>query len=64
MAASNPYILAIIKLLEGPHITSQIIDSQNVNIGDSVESVFRKLSVDGNDGVIKYGYKFKLIAKN
>jgi hypothetical protein len=31
-----------------------------VEIGDDVEMVFRKIKEEGEDGVISYGYKFKL----
>jgi uncharacterized protein len=57
-----PYVVAIIELEEGAHITSQIVDCDidNVEIGDKVEMVFRKIKEEGEDGVISYGYKFKL----
>jgi uncharacterized protein len=57
-----PYVVAIIELDEGAHITSQIVDCDinNVEIGDKVEMVFRKIKEEGEDGVISYGYKFKL----
>ena len=40
-----PYIIAIVKLIEGPKITSQIVDCDinEVKIGMKVESVFRKI---------------------
>jgi hypothetical protein len=58
----SPYIVAIIELDEGAKITSQIVDCNNdeINIGDEVELVFRKIKEEGDDGVISYGYKFKL----
>jgi uncharacterized OB-fold protein len=54
--------VAIIELEEGTKITSQIVDSDgdNIKIGDEVELVFRKIREEGEDGVISYGYKFKL----
>jgi hypothetical protein len=57
-----PYVVAIIELEEGTKITSQIVDCdpEEVEIGDEVEVVFRKIRKEGNDGVISYGYKFKL----
>ncbi|KAF5086518.1 Zn-ribbon domain-containing OB-fold protein [Methanobacterium aggregans] len=57
-----PYVVAIIELEEGAKITSQIVDCnpEEVEIGDEVELVFRKIKTEGEDGVISYGYKFKL----
>lgn len=31
----------------------------NIEIGDPVEMVFRKIREDGENGVISYGFKFK-----
>lgn len=58
----SPYIVAIIELEEGTKITSQIVDcgEDDVQIGDEVELVFRKIKEEGDEGVISYGYKFKL----
>lgn len=58
-----PYAVAIIELEEGAKLTAQIVDTDidNINIGDPVEMVFRKISEDGDDGVISYGYKFKVV---
>ena len=58
----SPYTVAIIELEEGAKITSQIVDCQKneVKIGDDVELVFRKIKEEGDEGVISYGYKFKL----
>jgi uncharacterized protein len=57
-----PYVVAIIELEEGTKITSQIVDCdpEKIEIGDEVEVVFRKIRTEGDDGVISYGYKFKL----
>ncbi len=58
----KPYVLAIIKLDEGPMITGQIVDSEpeEIKMGSRVKSVFRRISEDGKSGVIHYGYKFTL----
>ena len=47
---------------EGAKITAQIVDCDldELNIGDEVEVVFRKIREEGKEGVISYGYKFKL----
>jgi uncharacterized OB-fold protein len=56
----TPYIMAIVKLSEGPMLTTQIVDCENdeVEIGMSVKGVFRKISESGRDGPIYYGFKF------
>ena len=58
----KPYILAIIKLDEGPSLTGQVVDSdpEEVDMGKRVHSVFRKVAEDGKSGIIQYGYKFVL----
>lgn len=59
----RPYVLAIIKLKEGPKVTAQVVDckSKDVKIGKRVKLVFRKITSHGSKGIIKYGYKFKLV---
>lgn len=55
-----PYMLALIKLDEGPMVTAQLTDVDgSVAIGDRVEMVTRKLTSEGEQGVIVYGYKFR-----
>lgn len=56
-----PYAVAIIELEEGAKLTSQLVDCDldEIEIGDPVEMVFRKIREDGEDGVISYGFKFK-----
>ena len=55
-----PYILALIKLDEGPMLTAQLTDLlDEPEIGMRVEMVTRKLSTEGPHGVISYGYKFR-----
>lgn len=57
-----PYMLALVKLDEGPLITAQITDlDEPPAIGDRVEMVTRKLTTEGPRGVIIYGYKFRKI---
>ena len=57
-----PYIIAIVELDEGPRLTSQIVDCdlRDVKIGVPVEMVFRKIQEDGKEGLIHYGFKFKI----
>lgn len=58
-----PYAVAIIELEEGAKLTSQLVecDVDELKIGDEVVSVFRKITEDGDDGVISYGFKFKVV---
>lgn len=55
-----PYVMAIVKLKEGPKITTQIVDvdPEHVKEGMKVKMVFRRINQDGEAGVIHYGYKF------
>jgi uncharacterized OB-fold protein len=55
----TPYILAIIKLDEGPRLTSQVIcDHNDIHIGMKVKSAFRKLGEENEKGMLYYGTKF------
>jgi len=62
---SEPYIAAIIKLKEGPMISSQIVhaEPEEVSIGSEVEACFRKVYEEGERGIIKYGHRFRLKSK-
>lgn len=62
-ARNIPYILAIVKLEEGPLVTTEIVDCSldEVEIEKNVEMVFRKIQEKGSKGVIQYGYKFKIV---
>jgi len=57
-----PYVVAIIRLDEGPRITAQIVDCEpdEAAIGKRVKVCFRKIAEDGKAGAISYGYKFQL----
>ncbi|MFN8447920.1 MAG: OB-fold domain-containing protein [Anaerolineae bacterium] len=58
----TPYVLALVKLDEGPLITAQITDlDAPPAIGDRVEMVTRKLTTEGERGMIVYGYKFRKV---
>ncbi|WP_424357702.1 Zn-ribbon domain-containing OB-fold protein [Methanocella sp. MCL-LM] len=55
----KPYVLAIVKLDEGPHVTTQVIcDPADIKIGMRVKKVFRRIGEDGDKGMIHYGTKF------
>lgn len=55
-----PYALALVRTVEGPVLTGQVVDLEprDVQIGLRVRATFRKLREEGKDGVIHYGYKF------
>jgi len=56
-----PYAVALIRLQEGPIITSQVVgDLSDLEIGKNARSVFRKLFEDGKEGLIHYGFKFEI----
>jgi uncharacterized protein len=61
-ARNIPYVLAIIKLDEGPRLTAQVVEcsAEELKIGRKVEMVFRKLNEKGDRGIIEYGYKFRI----
>jgi uncharacterized OB-fold protein len=56
-----PYVLALVRLDEGPLITAQLTDCDpaQVVIELQVEMVTRKLRDLGQDGLIVYGPKFR-----
>ncbi len=57
---NTPYVIGIIKLKEGPFISSQIINNgKEIKIGRKVRSVFRRIFRDDN-GLINYGLKFEV----
>lgn len=55
-----PYVMAVVRLAEGPRVTAQIVDLDpaQAKIGLQVRKVFRRISQDGESGVVHYGYKF------
>jgi hypothetical protein len=60
-AEQTPYLLALVRLAEGPMVTAQLTDcdTAQVTIGAPVEMVTRRLHDLGPDGLIIYGYKFR-----
>ena len=60
MEIEAPYIVGIVELDEGPKITAQIVGvhEEELKIGMPVKMVFRRLRVDGDEGLIHYGFKF------
>ena len=55
----TPFAVAIIELDEGTRMTAQVIcDIDKIYIGMPVKSTFRKITAEGESGVIVYGTKF------
>ena len=57
---NTPYNIALIKLEEGPVVSGVVVDKK-IEIGQRVKSVFRRLTVDGDEGLINYGFKFEVV---
>ena len=57
----SSYIVALVRLAEGPLVTAQLTDVEpgEVRIGLPVEMVTRRLRDLGPDGLLVYGYKFR-----
>jgi len=55
-----PYAVGIVELDDGVRLTGQIVDCsfEELKIGQRVKIEFRKVSQEGDAGVIYYGYKF------
>jgi uncharacterized OB-fold protein len=56
-----PYVVALVKLDEGPMVAAQLTDvgEGEVSIGMPVEMITRRLREDGPKGIVVYGYKFR-----
>ena len=60
--AQTPYVVALVRLDDGPMIAAQLtdVDPHQIEIGLKVEMVTRIIQKGGKRGVISYGYKFRL----
>lgn len=59
-----PYYVAVIELENGVRVFGMLTDvfsPDGVKEGTPVEAVFRKISEDGDEGLIHYGVKFRPI---
>ena len=54
-----PFALGIIQMDDGPRLTSQIVDVafEEIKIGMPVKLEFRRISSEGESGIIHYGHK-------
>jgi uncharacterized OB-fold protein len=57
-----PYIIAIVELDDGVRVLSQIVDASEDQLveGMRLETVLRRYSQDGEEGIIRYGLKFRI----
>jgi hypothetical protein len=55
-----PYVVGVIKLDEGPMVEGHILETgKEIRIGTRVTAAFRRMYVDGDEGLIYYHYKFE-----
>jgi uncharacterized OB-fold protein len=56
----SPYAVGIAELDDGVRLTAQVVDCDfaDLKVGMRVRLEFRKLSEEGEAGIIHYGYKF------
>ncbi|MGB9729711.1 MAG: Zn-ribbon domain-containing OB-fold protein [Thermoprotei archaeon] len=62
----EPYPIGLIQLVDGTKILAQLtdIEPEKLKEGIEVEAVFRKMSEDGDKGIIQYGIKFRPTLKS
>ena len=55
-----PFAVGIVALEDGVKLTGQIVDCdfEDLKIGKEVKIEFRKISQEGEKGILCYGYKF------
>ena len=58
-ATQAPFGMGIIETEEGARLTAQIVDCKpdEIEIGKSVDLVFRNIQREGHEGILQYGYK-------
>ena len=54
-----PYAVTVVEMDDGPRLTMQLVDykPEQLRVGQRVRLEFRKISSDGEAGMINYGYK-------
>jgi uncharacterized OB-fold protein len=57
--SETPYTLAVVELEEGTRIIAQVVGEAEV--GDTVEACFRRISDEGEEGIVQYGTKFERV---
>lgn len=56
---NTPYVIALIALDNGEKMIAQVVSTEKVYLKMRVEPCVRILQTDGDEGLIKYGTKFK-----
>jgi len=58
-AAETPYAVGIIETDDGARLTAQIVDCrpEEIQIGQKVDLVLRRIQREGHAGILQYGYK-------
>ncbi|MCX2818673.1 MAG: putative OB-fold protein [Methanobacteriota archaeon] len=61
--SETPYTVAVVELEEGARLTTQVVDDgeDDVEPGDSVEACFRRVSDQGDEGIVQYGTRFRRV---
>jgi len=61
--AQSPFYLAVVRLNNGAKVLTQLVDSpeESVKTGARVKATIRRVRVDGESGLITYGYKFIVV---
>ncbi len=55
-----PYVVGVVRLDEGPMVEGHILETgHEIRIGTRVKAAFRRMYVDGDEGLIYYHYKFE-----
>lgn len=57
----TPYIVGVVEFEDGTRLLTQLTDCEpdELTTGMEVEAVVRKITQDGQSGLIIYGYKFR-----
>jgi len=60
-----PFVVAVVKLVNGKNYTAQLVDWREDNLieGQKVKAILRRTRNPGDEGVIPYGIKFKPLDK-
>lgn len=58
----TPYTLAIVELSNGVKVLGHIVDTpkEKIKTGAHARAVFRRIFAEGEEGIIAYGFKFKI----
>jgi len=53
-----PFVLALIEIDNEKKVVGEIVGHKDLKIGCIVESCFRKIYTDGEEGIVNYGIKW------